>query len=191
MTGPWAAAPVLACAAALIFVPAETPNPVLSGYTAAVEGIPAASTILVSSPVATGEGAIVVARLLADRNRQGIVLRASKVLGIGNWNGNLYRLLLPDEESIDAFLQQSPVRFIVIEEGGKPKPHQWLLQTALKGHGDRYVLLRSQPLAGNRVTVYQNRPAAKQPVKPILFSLGAHRRGMMVGLDGHSESGRP
>jgi hypothetical protein len=159
--------PALATVFCVTSMPAGTP-PHRTGYAQVAASIPSGAfggVILVSSDP-LGEGAIIVARLVRDEARQGIVLRASKVLASSDWMGRQYQLLTTSSQEVRELLNAIPVRFVVIDMHGfideSARAHHRLLeQTIARGTG-QFRLVGDFPLFLNKcrrdgaIQVYEN-----------------------------------
>jgi hypothetical protein len=138
-----AASPIVVVAALLVLttVAAATAqrkvSPWRTGYGAVARSIPYENrgpVVLVSSD-SRGEGSLIVERLLGDRCRAGVVLRASKVLSRSTWDGDHYELTKRTVTEIREFLNELPVHFVVLDDygarGSVVQPHHDLLHRAL------------------------------------------------------------
>jgi len=149
----------------------------VDGYRAVVDSIPyrpQGSVILVSSD-SPGEGAFVAGRLEHDRDRAGVVLRGSKVLGDSNWNGNDYRLRFGSAVEVGEYLRSVPVHYVVIDESATREPHHELLKEAVSSAPEEFRLTGRFAISGRRhgeVLVYENLPARARAAN-VLFKTGA------------------
>ena len=139
-----------------------------TGYAEVAASLPYDSTgptILVSSDP-RGEGALVVERLVRDRARSSVVLRASKVLSSSTWMSTNYKLLLHTVQDVREWLNVVPVRFIVLDMNGfistDTRPHHRLLEDTIRSSPGQFRLVGDFPLylSGHRrenaVQVYEN-----------------------------------
>jgi hypothetical protein len=165
-----AAARLLAAAIAVVCVasgPADTLRH-RTGYDQVAASLPAADVapvILISSDP-SGEGALIVARLVRDDAREGIVLRASKMLASSDWVGRRYRLLTSSAQEVRDLLDTIPVQFIVMDMNGfvdeGTRPHHRLLEQTMKEAPEQFQLVGSAPLVlDNRrvdgaIQIYEN-----------------------------------
>lgn len=93
------------------------PRKAHSGYAAVAESIPSehnAPVILIASDE-RGEGSFIVERLLRDKDRKGVVLRASKTLSKSNWMGNYLKLIFKTSTEVKSYLNSTQVDYIVID----------------------------------------------------------------------------
>jgi hypothetical protein len=122
----------------------------ITGYQPVAQSIPFgkdANELLISSdPV--GEGAFIAERLVRDRDRQSIILRASKVLSKSTWEAYGYVVLYKTTADVDRYLSGSGVRYILIDDSAFPvRPHQRLLEDAVRADPGKYVLRGMFPIA--------------------------------------------
>jgi hypothetical protein len=149
----------------------------IEGYRAAVESIPfrpQGIVMLVASDV-PGEGAFIAERLERDRARAGLVLRGSKVLAGSNWLGDDYRLIFRSASEVRDYLRSVPVRYLVIDESGAKKPHQRLLEEAVRSRPEEFRVRGRFPISGGRrgdVLLYEYLQAGDRPAV-ISFKLNS------------------
>jgi len=158
-------------AAIAVFCVAFSPSNILrfrTGYDQVAASLPsadAAPVVLVSSD-ASGEGAMIVARLVHDEARVGVVLRASKMLARSDWMGRRYQMLATSSQEVRASLDAIPVQFVVMDMHGfvdeGTRPHHRLLEQAIKEAPEQFQLVANLPLSiGDRrldgaIQVYEN-----------------------------------
>ncbi len=172
------AAGFLAAAAVALFSIVSTAGGMLNdrrtGYAeiaAAMPFDPLLPAILVSSD-AVGEGSFVAERLIHDRDRDGLVLRASKMLSNLDLLGNR-KLLMTSPDQVREFLNAAPVHFVLLDMDGFIDPatraHHRLLEDALRSEPAQFRLMRDYPLyfdgrrRDNAVQVYENLRARPHP----------------------------
>jgi hypothetical protein len=149
----------------------------IEGYRAAVESIPfrpKGIVMLVASDV-PGEGAFIAERLERDRARAGLVLRGSKVLAGSSWLGDDYRLIFRNASEVRDYLRAVPVRYLVIDESCEKKPHQLLLEEALRSRPEEFRVRGRFPISGGRhgdVLLYEYLQAGDRPAV-ISFKLNS------------------
>jgi hypothetical protein len=132
---------------------------------ASIPSDPRMPAILVSSDSA-GEGSFVAERLIHESRRNGVVLRASKVLSSSDLMGNDRKQLFHSVEEIRGFLNTTPVRFVVLDMNGFIDPttrtHHRLLEETIHGDLTQFRLVGDFPLHFNghrrasAVQVYEN-----------------------------------
>jgi hypothetical protein len=153
------------------------------GYAEAASVIPyrpQGYVILVSGDSAT-EGAIITERLWHERRPSDIVLRASRVLAESDWNEAWYRTLFSTADQVVAYLQTVPVRFIVIDTAAKERPHDRLLQEALRGDPDKFPLAARIPVSSfkqwraGELRIYENRAAGDRMPTNLKIPTGLDR----------------
>jgi hypothetical protein len=188
------AAPMVVCLVAAVHGNHRVP-PGMRGFANVAQSIPVRPnlvTLISSDPF--GEGSFVVERLMADRERSGIVLRASKVLSSSDWHGERYQLLKNTSDDIYAYLAETPVHYVVLDgyvpPVGGPSPDQKLLRQAIEEHPCEFVPVRSfQRFRGdtryeNSIVVYKN-VAAKDRSPGVIHLDLRHtlRRPLELGLN--------
>ena len=154
-----------------------------TGYKEIAEAIPSdplLPAILVSSDAA-GEGAIIAERLIGDPNRDGVVLRASKVLSNSDWMGRDQKLLVRSMPEVLGVLNADSVRFVVLDMYGfidsTVRPHQRLLEDAIRSEPSQFRMIGSFPLYldGHRrndaVRVFENLYAVPHPGSVIRIDM--------------------
>ncbi len=166
----------------------QVPMNRVEGYAAAARAIPYPAEgvlILVSSDPA-GEGAFIVERLVNDRNRAGIVLRAGPLLAESNWMGTHYRPLFQSAEAVRDYLKGLPVRYVVIDHSAEPTPDQRLLADAIEGDPANFILVGRFPVADSRggrrgeIHLYENPAARIRRPHTVRVRLGQERGGRML-----------
>jgi hypothetical protein len=151
-----------------------------SGYRNVVASIPIicnASVELVSGDP-QNEGDLIAETLMRDASRCGIVLRSSKVLADESWSGDTYELRYTDPQAVVRYLNQVPVRYIILQNRGFNVPHQRLLREALAANPAQFVLSGSFPLTvdGQRtedaIAVYENLRAGNTKPGVVRINMG-------------------
>jgi len=150
------------------------------GYTAVAASLPFynSGTVTLLSSDALGEGAIIAARLERDTARKDIVLRQSKTLFHATWSGGSYVAVYRTPEQVNHFLQQVPVRYIVMDDSAVKLPAQALLQACLDAAPQLYRLIGRFPIRSDRngrsgqVAVYQNFDAPEGTPRSFELDLG-------------------
>jgi hypothetical protein len=106
-----------------------------AGYQQLFHQLPLPVRIMVSSGYDSGgEGAGVAEVNLRDRLMESVVMRASKVLAISDWNGNSYQLLVEDAAEVRRRLDQLAVDRVVLHRPDADiPPHHALLRAAVEG----------------------------------------------------------
>jgi hypothetical protein len=140
----------------------------IEGYRAAVESIPfrPQGTVMLVASDAPGEGAFVAERLEHDRARAGVVLRGSKVLARSNWWGGDYRLIFRSASELRDYLRSVPVRYLAIDESCAKRPHQLLLEEAVRSRPEEFRVKGRFPISGGRrgdVLLYECLQAGDRP----------------------------
>ena len=160
-----------------------------SGYAELAASIPnegAGSVVLVSSD-SSGEGALIVERLIRDDTRQGLVLRASKLLARADWMGGNYQPLVHTVGDVRDLLDAIPVHYIVIDMNGfiseEERSHHRLLEQTMREGSEQFRLIGDRPLVFDR----QRREAAVQ-VFENLHARG--RRAEVIRVDMNDTLGR-
>ncbi len=177
ITGKRAAGFVIAAACAILSIVAMPGGKMYerrTGYAeiaAAIPFDPRLPAILVSSD-ASGEGSFLAERLIRDSSRDGLVLRASKMLSNSDFLGNR-KLLTKSIDQVHEFLDGVPVRFIVLDMNGFIDPfsraHHRLLEDTLRRDPEQFRLIGNFPLYFdgrrrlNAVQVYENLGARPNP----------------------------
>ncbi|MBX3437424.1 MAG: glycosyltransferase family 39 protein [Planctomycetaceae bacterium] len=134
-----------------------------------------------------GEGAFVVERLMADRQQEGVVLRATKVLAKSDWSDTFYSLVKEDTDAVVKFLDEVPVHYIVVDRytrsGRETVPHRALLLKALEERPEQFVRVDQFPLyrrgvdLGKAIAVYRNLAADEYELPHVELSLnGSSKR---------------
>ena len=179
------AAGFLAAVCALVSV-AAMPNHKLydrrTGYAEIAESIPFDSrqpVILVSSDE-QGEGAFIAERLIRDSYRDGVVLRASKMLSNSDLLGNRKQLIDSGQQVLD-FLNSVSARFVVLDMNGfvasVSRKHHRLLEDTIRGKPEQFRLLGDFPLdfdglrREGAVQVYENLKAGPNAGGPIRIDM--------------------
>jgi hypothetical protein len=160
-------------------VPAE-------GYQAALDSIPyrPEGCLLLVSGDAAAEGAMVVARLVHDPWRSGVVLRASRVLAGNSWSGMHYRPLFPDADAVAKYLLDLPVHYILLDDT-QHMPSGELLDQAIRTDPRDFALLGRFPIHSrgkltSEVRVYENRAAGERHPAVIRVPLDLERGGRVL-----------
>jgi hypothetical protein len=152
-----------------------------SGYRTVAASIPLvcnASVELVSGDP-ENEGDLIAETLMRDPSRCGIVLRSSKVLADESWSGDKYDLRYTDPQALVRYLNQIPVRYIILQNRGFDVPHQRLLREVLAANPDQFVLFGSFPLTvdGQRtedaIAVYENLRAGNTKPHVVRLNMGS------------------
>ena len=138
---------------------------------AAIPSDPQMPAILVSSD-AVGEGSFVAERLIRDKERDGLVLRAGKMLSNSDVLGER-KLLMKSAEQVREFLNTTPVHFVVLDMNGFIDPgartHHRLLEDAIRGAPAQFRLMGDFPLyfdgqrRASAVQIYENLGARPNP----------------------------
>lgn len=146
--------------------------------------------VVLLSSRAPYEGAFVVERLVRDKDRSGIVLRADKVLSSSKWSGREYELLFETVDEVRDYLLRVPVHYVVLDNAAfldfATPAHHDLLQKALRDDTSfaelaRYSLVRYGQRRPNSMVVYQNLRA--QGRKPSLIEIDMrHSLGRVLQL---------
>jgi hypothetical protein len=199
------AAGVLAAAGcavlSIVSMPGGTSYNRRTGYAEIAANIPSGpllSPILVSSDAA-GEGSFVTERLILENQRNGVVLRASKMLASSDLMGSRKQLRLNSIEQIREFLDTTPVRFVVLDMHGFINPttrtHHRLLEDTVRGDLTHFRLVGDFPLYlnGHRraaaVQVYENLGARPNPSGVIRIDMSySLRRKLEIPLQGGSKA---
>jgi hypothetical protein len=177
----WVAA--TACALFCIFsMPGGTWDVRRTGYAelaAAIPADPRMPAILISSD-AVGEGSFIAERLIRDPAREGLVLRASKMLSNLDSLGHR-KPLMQTAEQVREFLNRTPVRFIVLDMNGyldpASRPHHRLLEEAIRGEPTQFRPMADFSLYfdGRRrdgaVEIYENLGARPRPAGTIRIEM--------------------
>jgi hypothetical protein len=139
---------------------------------AAIPSDPRSPAILVSSD-ASGEGALIAARLLRDPDRDGLILRGSKVLSKSDWSGENAKPRFQSAQEVLALLDSIPIHFLVVDRFGylavPAKAHHRLLEDAIRADPARFRRIGDYPLfldgkrLENAVQVYENLRASANP----------------------------
>lgn len=180
----WAIPPV---AMLLIIAIASAPElDAIQGYDKVANAIPykrSGSVILVSSS-ASGEGAIITERLDHDQHRAGVLLRASKMLSESTWMGDNYRLLHSNVDSIRRYLQDLPVRYVILDNSVQPMPHHKLLERALVEMPESFSVVGRYQISGRRhpgeVIIYENKLGGARQPEIIRVPLGPERNSRVL-----------
>jgi len=166
----------------------EVPMNRVEGYAAAARAIPYPAEgvlILVSSDPA-GEGAFIVERLVNDRNRAGIVLRAGQMLAESNWMGTHYRPLFQSADAVREHLKGLPVRYVVIDHSAEPSPDRQLLADAVEGDPADFLPAGRFPVADlqgwrrGELCIYENPAARTRRPHTVRVRLGQERGGRVL-----------
>ena len=116
----------------------QTPS-TASGFRELVASIPSGKKVLIVSD-SSGEGAVVVYRLVSDIDRRETVLRGSKFLAQSSWNGNDYQPRFSDPGQISQALYDAQVDYVIIDLASAETPHSKLLQQALQHSQSGYKM---------------------------------------------------
>jgi hypothetical protein len=166
--------------------------PSVWGYEAVARSIPVRSnlvTMISSDPF--GDGAFIVERLMADRERAGIVLRADKVLASSDWHGDYHRLITNSARDVYRYLLETPVHYVVVETSElvrtmAPLEHT-LLSRTLESHPDDFRLVGRFPRyhgtsqRDSTIAVYENVSARHRRPESIRVTLN-HTLGRSLEL---------
>jgi hypothetical protein len=142
---------ILLCFASSGFSFRQTHN---RGYSAAARTILSNpqfndSVVLVSSD-ADGEGGFISEVAMHERRPGHIVLRASKVIARGNWNGQHVKLLFHSPMEVLAYLDSVPVGAVVLDNSRpnsrSASPYENLLEEAMAAPPHHWKLLQSYPV---------------------------------------------
>lgn len=125
----------------------QTPS-TASGFRELVASIPSGKKVLVVSD-ASGEGAVVVHRLVSDIDRGETVLRGSKFLAQSSWNGHGYQLRFSNPGQISQVLLEAKIDYIIIDLASAETPHSKLLRQALEHSQSGYVMTAQFPIQPN------------------------------------------
>jgi len=184
-------APMIASAAIIVTAPAMTWLG-MRGYGPAACAVPIAPDVvtLISSD-ASGEGAFICERLLADRQQEGIVLRGSKVLATSDWRGTDYHLLKKTVAEMKAYLCEVPVHYVVLDTHPGEydvTPDRELLQQTLAEHSPefrevgRFRLVQGDFAYEDAVTVFENLQARGRRLESIQMEV-RHARHRTLELN--------
>ena len=113
------------------------------------------SVFLVSSDT-TGEGVFISEVAMRERRPGHVVLRGTKVLGTGRWDGGDYVALYTTPGEMMRYLESIPVGVVVIDlsiPASRQFEHQRLLKETLEAYPQRWKLIDSYPLV-RRETEY-------------------------------------
>ncbi len=119
-----------------------------SGFRELVASIPSGKKVLVVSD-ASGEGAVIVHRLVSDTNRSETVLRGSKFLAHSSWSGQGYHLRFSDPAQISKALIEAKVDYAIVDFASAETPHFKLLRQALEHSQSGYVMTAQFPIHPN------------------------------------------
>lgn len=146
-----------------------------TGYAEIAAAIPSDSSrpvILVSSDAA-GEGAIVAERLIRDAERDGVVLRASKMLSSSDWMGGNLKQKFQSVSQVRELLNAIPVHFVVLDMNGFINPstrtHHRLLEDTVRSEPAQFRQIGDFPLyygshrRDGAVQVFENLEAKPHP----------------------------
>ncbi len=125
----------------------QTPS-IASGFRELVASIPSSNKILVVSD-ASGEGAVVVHRLVSDIDRVETVLRGSKFLAQASWSGHGYQLRFSNPGQIVKALAEAKVDYVIIDLASAQTPHSKMLRQALEFSQSGYVMTAKFPIQPN------------------------------------------
>ena len=143
---------------------------VRDGYSAVAAQIPSVllpSVLLVASD-SVGEGALVVDRLVLDRQRKDVVIRATKFLSQQDSNGSSYREIYPDDEALLEAIRRVPVLYAVVDDWSD-RPHTVRLRRVAEKH---FRLIGTNRIGGKRVDLFVDPKAVGRSIENLKFSLG-------------------
>jgi hypothetical protein len=177
-----AAAPFLIAAASVlssaISLPART-----EGYRPLAASIPLGRgpVVILCSLTSSGEGAFIAERLALDPRRDGLILRATKVLSSSGFNGGHYRDRFATPAEVELYLQSIPVDYLVVDTE-PTRPDQKLLRAAIDAAPERYRLTGRFPLTVSTgpplaaIQVYRNVAAEGQTGRNVELDMGFTHR---------------
>jgi hypothetical protein len=142
------------------------------------------SIILISSE-GEAEGLLISEMAMREHRPGHILLRATKMIGQSDWNGDRYLLLRDTPEKVLAWLRSVPVELIVLDMTKLyTSPHHELMKETLKQYPDAFELLGKYPEAApgkELVQLYRVRGVSSKNHGPIRidlpFTLGRSIRG--------------
>jgi hypothetical protein len=130
---------------------------------------PPDATIVVGSPDALGEGAVIAEVALLEPEPRIRILRASKLFASTQWDGRNYRLRVTDEQRALQVMEQQNVQMVVLAryaEAASPTPHWRVLESAVASRPERLERLPLNP-ADSRYEVYRLKgPLNRTPEPP-------------------------
>jgi hypothetical protein len=176
---------VLAVAAAGIFAGTSFAVPQKRSYgfselADALVSMPnSASSVMLVSSEAQGEGMLVSEIAMRDRRPGRVVLRATKILATVSWHGDHYEPRPPTPEEAQEYLERIPVQFLVLDEMPGPfrYAHHQNLFRMIAMYPDRWQLLGVYPqklhatAAGSRIQIYQLKSLRNQPRGKVRLDL--------------------
>jgi hypothetical protein len=136
-------------------------------------------TVWLVSSEAEGEGMLIAEVAMRERRPGHILLRASKMLAVSDWDGARYRSLFPTPEAILAYLEGVPARLLIVDRtpGRYPSPHHAILLKMLAKYPDHWKLIGTYPRAvpvtapHSRIEVYRLLTQENRPVGAIEINL--------------------
>ena len=136
-------------------------------------------TVWLISSEAEGEGMLIAEVAMRERRPGHILLRASKMLAVSDWDGSHYESLLPTPEQSLAYLESVPVRLLIVDRGpaGHPLAHHASLLRMLAKYPDHWKLIGTYPRAvpvtapNSRIEVYRLMTQENKPVGAIEINL--------------------
>ena len=136
-------------------------------------------TVWLVSSEAEGEGMLIAEVAMRERRPGHILLRASKMLALVDWDGGRYESLLPTPEQSLAYLESVPVRLLIIDRNPSryPLAHHASLLKMLAKYPDHWQLIGTYPRAvpvtapNSRIEVYRLLTQENKPVGAIEINL--------------------
>jgi hypothetical protein len=126
-----------------------------------------------------GEGMLIAEVAMRERRPGHILLRASKMLAVSDWDGGRYESLLPTPEQSLAYLESVPVRLLIVDRNPSryPLAHHASLLKMLAKYPDHWQLIGTYPRAvpvtapNSRIEVYRLLTQENKPVGAIEINL--------------------
>ncbi len=140
---------------------------------------PGGVSVLIASD-SLGEGSLVAQRLVLDEQREGVVLRASKLLSEQGWGGQGFRETVRSDAALSTLLEETPVHFVVIDSACVRPYAQRLRRLA---EAERWILLERRTRSGRSVEVYEHPRTQAKRIEKIQFNLGPWHGGRAVAFE--------